>query len=136
VFAVVGHWRPEKLATLVPNAAQPSEAAVKLPDRLPQEVLLLVGQADLFPYRVEYRRLETPCPAATSGPTIPYQLSANPLAILELSNVTFDEQIQSGQFDYSPGEVEWVDHTAKLLDRLRKQRQAQVATREGAEQAR
>ncbi|MEX0641091.1 MAG: hypothetical protein WD468_00240 [Pirellulales bacterium] len=142
VFAVVGHWKPEKQAALTGESSglrvegRESEAEHKLPERLPQEVLLLVGQADLFPYRIEYRRLETPRAADEKGGAIPYQLSANPFVVLELSDVTFDVPIQGGQFDYNPRDVDWVDQTAKLLERLRKQRQAEVAQRDGAGQAR
>jgi hypothetical protein len=96
---------------------------------LPQEVLLLVGQADLFPYRIEYRQLETPVAANSDGPPIPYQLSVHPLVVLELTDVVFDAPITAGQFDYTPGDADWVDQTANLIERLRKQQQAQVATR-------
>ena len=59
-----------------------------------------------------------------TAPPIPYQLSADPLVVLELSDVTFDVPIDAGQFDYNPRDVDWVDQTAKVLERLRKQRQA------------
>ena len=90
-----------------------SDAQMRSCDRLPQEVLLLVGQADLFPYRIEYRRLETPRAAERRWPPIPYQLSANPMVVLELSDVAFDVPIAAGQFDYTPGDVDWVDQTAQ-----------------------
>lgn len=140
VFAMVGHWKPQKLSALT-GASQESrvegqEPESKIPTRLPQEVLLLVGQADLFPYRVEYRRLETRRAANDDGTAIPYQLSAQPLVVLELSDVAFDVPIDGGQFDYNPKDVDWVDQTAKLLERLRKQRQAQVGARSGAGQSR
>jgi hypothetical protein len=142
VFAMVGHWKPKKLAELT-GAGQASsvedqgpDEARQWPERLPQEVLLLIGQADLFPYRIEYRRLETPREANHDGSPVPFQLSAEPLVVLELSDVTFDVPIDGGQFDYNPKDVDWVDQTAKLLERLRKQRQADVATRSGAGQAR
>jgi hypothetical protein len=82
-------------------------------------VLILVGQADLFPYRIEYRRLET----APNGPPIPYQLSANPMVVLEFIDVVFDTPIATGQFDYTPGDAEWTDQTATILHRLRQQTQ-------------
>jgi hypothetical protein len=122
VFAVVGHWKQEKLSALVGENdtesidAQPSIPS-SLPDRLPQEVLLLVGQADLFPYRIEYRRLETPLTSTDNAPPVPYELSANPMVVLELSDVAFDVQIAAGQFDYSPGDADWVDETATVLER-------------------
>jgi hypothetical protein len=135
VYAVVGHWKPVKLGALT-APGQADESAPMVPTRLPQEVLLLVGQADLFPYRIEYRRLETPRAANKDGTVIPYQLSADPLVVLELSDVTFDVPIDGGQFDYNAREVDFVDQTTKVLERLRKQRQAEVAVRGGAGQAR
>jgi hypothetical protein len=135
VFAVVGHWKPAKLAELtsadqkLESGNSESETSPRLPARLPREVLLLVGQADLFPYRIEYRRQETSLATSGDGNVAPYQLSANPLVVLELSDVAFDLPIDGGQFDYNPKDVEWVDQTAKLRERLRKQRQAEVAGR-------
>jgi hypothetical protein len=139
VFAVVGHWKPERLATLLSKTQtaaadnQPPAAGSKhdklLPERMPEEVLLLVGQADLFPYRIEYRRLETPQIVGGDGATIPYQLSAHPMVVLELSEVVFDTPVAPAQFDYAPGNADWVDQTTVILQRLRQQHQAQVATR-------
>lgn len=128
VFAVVGHWKPEKLASLLSLNSQPSTLN-NLPDRIPQEVLLLVGQADMFPYRIEYRRLETPLAANRDATPIPYQLSTNPLVVLELADVAFDVPIAPGQFDYTPGDADWVDQTTALLERLRRQRDVKLAER-------
>ena len=105
----------------------------ELPDRMPQEILLLVGQADLFPYRIEYRHLETPQLTTSDGTSIPYQLSVHPMVVLELSDVVFDSQIAGGQFEYTPGNADWVDQTAAILERLRAAHQAQVAARPPAE---
>lgn len=142
VYAVVGQWKPEKLAALIAKVEDPAKEnketkkskPPKIPDRLPQEVLLLVGQADLFPYRIEYRQLETPTIGSPlrSGEgqgegVIPYQLSLHPLVVLEMSDVVFDAPIEAGQFDYTPGDADWVDLTAGLIERLRRQRQEQVA---------
>jgi hypothetical protein len=152
VFAVVGHWKPERLAALLakvqPNAveAQPAAAAPDakhkprkpMPERLPQEILLLVSQADLFPYRIEYRRLETLDTPNGDGPPIPYQLSVHPMVVLEFSDVAFDAQIAPGQFDYVPTDAGWEDQTTGILQRLRQEHQAKVASRpaEGASPAR
>jgi hypothetical protein len=141
-FAVVGHWKPEKLAILAGEASsvetsassvepsQGAEAAAELSDRFPQEVLMLFGQADLFPYRIEYRRRETQPPAGPNLPAAAYQLSPSPIVVLEFSDVAFDVPIAVGQFDYAPGDVDWVDQTATVLERLHRERQAKVATRE------
>lgn len=149
VFAVVGHWRPEKLTALVsknqpppvvdPNKPQdPKHKTHKpkpLPERIPEEVLLLVRQSDLFPCRIEYRRLETPQPMGGDGPPIPYQLSVHPMVVLELSEVVFDAAIAAGQFDYTPGDADWSDQTTSIIERLRQQHQAQVAARPAADSA-
>lgn len=135
VFAIVGQWKQDKLAALIAKTDDPAKEAVskkkatKIPERIPQEVLLLVGQADLFPYRIEYRQLETPVATNPDGPPIPFQLSTHPLVVLELSDVVFDTAIPAGQFDYTPGDADWVDQTATLLERVRRQRPDQVATR-------
>jgi hypothetical protein len=120
VFAVVGRWKPERLAELlsIGKSAAGSPEPAELPARFPQEVLLLVGQADLFPYRLEYRRNVSTAP----GTTVPYQLSADPMVVLELSDVAFNAPIAASQFDYTPGDTEWNDRTAERLDQLHSKR--------------
>jgi hypothetical protein len=132
-FAVVGHWKPDRLAMLA--GGQPGvddrgpESGEAMAGRVPKEVLLLFGQADLFPYRVEYRQHETRLPAGPNSPPPAYQLSANPIVALEFSDVAFDVPIAAGQFDYAPGDIDWVDQTAAVLERMHRERQAKVATR-------
>ena len=126
VFAVVGHWRSESLAAIAP-AAKDHHA---IPQRLPQEVLVLFGQSDLFPYRIEFRQLLNPPPNAAAKPITPFQLSGEPLVMMEAENVAFDAPIAPGQFDYLPGDAEWDDHTAEYLDKIRRERQAQLAARQ------
>jgi hypothetical protein len=130
VFAVIGHWKPEVLAYFMPAGGIDVTA---LPERLPQEVLLLFGQTDLFPYRIEFRKLlNPPESAAAQGQAPPFQLSREPLVLLELSAVSFDSQIAAGQFDFSPGDAEWDDRTAEYLEATRLQRQSRLATRKHA----
>jgi hypothetical protein len=137
VFATVGHWKPEKLTMLTGSHDLESQAESLVdkflaPDRFPLEALLLIRQADLFPYRLEYRRLETPA-AGVAGTQPPYHLSADPLGFLQLSDVVFDAPIAPSQFDYAaPSTVASTDQTATLIERLRKQRPLQTAAREAA----
>jgi hypothetical protein len=125
VFAVVGRWRPEVLAVFVPEG----KGIEALPERLPQEVLLLFGQSDLFPYRIEFRPLVAlPVTPAAPGQAVAFQLSSDPLMLLELSAVSFDSQVPAGQFDYAPGSEEnWNDLTAEYIDALRQQREERTA---------
>jgi hypothetical protein len=132
VFATVGHWKPARFTEMTAKAAgtKPgkSRRAEKLPSRLPQEVLLIVGQADLFPYRIEYRQATDPQPmTAGDAAAIPYQLSAKPLLQLEFSDVSFNTPIAASQFDYSPGETQWNDRTTEQLQKLRHERAAGAA---------
>jgi hypothetical protein len=137
-FAVVGRWRSAKLAQLIERqgstggGAEAGEA-LSVPDRLPHEVLLLFGQADLFPYRVEYRRLEVPHGSKLETVPPAYQLSNRPMSVLEFSDVTFDVAIAPSQFDYTPPDVDWLDQTAAVIEKLRRERQQDVAARAGQE---
>jgi hypothetical protein len=129
-FAVVGLWRPAKLTAQLPRehaatvADQTAESLAKIiPARLPDEVLILFGQSDLFPHRIEYRKLQTPVAAVQSGAAIPYQFSARPMVVLEFDEVQFDAPIDPGQFIYTPGDADWSDHTEVVLERLRRTQQ-------------
>jgi hypothetical protein len=128
VFATIGHWKPDRLAEMTAKAASNKSGGAskakrneKFPSRLPQEVLLIVGQADLFPYRIEYRQTSNAAPAPDAS--APYQLSSSPLLQLEFSDVSFTTQIAASQFDYSPGDVQWTDRTTEQLQKLRRERQ-------------
>lgn len=123
VFAVVGRWKPEVLALFLP----PGKFVESLPERLPQEVLLLFGQADLFPYRIEFRKILAPPAGASTAQSNAYQLSGDPLTLLELSAVSFDSQVPAGQFDFAPGDANWDDLTAEYIEALRKQREQRTA---------
>jgi hypothetical protein len=142
VFAVVGHWKRERLLALLDGDKSDTsetnrddldlaEMTRSLPPRFPQEILLLVSQSDLFPCRLEYRRLQTPFASGDAALAIPYQLSADPMIVMEFSDVVYDAMIPAGQFDYMPGDADWMDQTAVVLEKLRRERQAQVANREG-----
>jgi hypothetical protein len=61
VWVATGSWRPEALRSSSPSlandAAQGRTAIVsKQASQAPDEVALYVGQVDLFPYRIEFRR--------------------------------------------------------------------------------
>ena len=139
VYAIVGHWKVESLRAILPeangfDAADLPRRLDSLPERFPQEVLLLVGQTDLFPYRIEFRKLLDPPSGAAAGRTVPFQLSESPLVLLELEAVSIDAPIAAGQFDFSPGDAEWDDLTAEHLEKMRLDRQEKMAARHRAGQ--
>jgi hypothetical protein len=130
VFATIGHWRPERLDEITAKAAgtkstgsNKGRRSEKLPSRLPQEVLLIVGQADLFPYRIEYRQTSAVPATPADGAAAPYQLSTLPLLQLEFSDVSFNTPIAASQFDFSPGDAQWNDRTTEQLQKVRRDRQ-------------
>ncbi len=114
VWRLRGEWRPERLAALLPQYQKALSRgqtfnSAKLPEHLPDEVLLFLGQEDLFPYRLEYRRRsDTP---DASGP--------NPLLLaLQLSEVTLNVPLDPYQFRYSPGGLKDRDVTAEALQQF------------------
>jgi hypothetical protein len=134
VFAVVGRWKRDQLLSLLPKLEK-ARGDAEPPARVPQEVLLLIGQSDMFPYRVEYRRLNDPAVAQESRDgNLNLQLSTDPLLLLEYFDVDFNAPISVGQFDYSPGDTEWNDRTAEHLEYLRHLRQQQLARQSEAQQ--
>jgi hypothetical protein len=127
VYAILGRWKPDKLAHYLSEGDKSAE----LPERLPREVLVLLGQTDLFPYRIEFRKQLSPLgSAANGGPVPPFQLTRDPLLLVELSAVTFDSQIAASQFDFSPGEAEWDDRTAECIEAMRLRNQTRTAKRD------
>ena len=61
VWKLEGGWRPAQLVRLLPQQKAAIEQGkpvdtTRLPKHLPDRVVLLLGQEDLFPYRIEYRR--------------------------------------------------------------------------------
>jgi hypothetical protein len=135
VYVVVGHWKPEKLAALVGPTTKEGDAGEEstdkvspFPEHYPAEVLLLIGQQDLFPYWIEYRRLETPDAAGADGSRPFYHLSPSPMVVLKFTDVAFNVPVAAGLFDYvPPAKVDWSDETGALIQRIRKERQTSVA---------
>ncbi len=119
VWVVGGTWRPEALAPISPELArqasdgQPLDLK-KLPPQMPEEVLLYLGQDDLFPYRIEYRRraVQQGKKAAANGGDL------LPILIVELYEVRMNSPIDPQQFAYRPGSLEVLDTTEQMLKSL------------------
>lgn len=118
VLVVQGVWKPERLRQLVQqgeedfdaDASTPVEVDVtKLGPHVPYDVLLYLGKEDLFPYRVQYRRLE----AAKKGETP----QTKTLVEMELFQVRFDAPVAPSQFA-KPVDIVAEDHTDTFAKRL------------------
>ncbi len=115
VNALIGHWRPEQLTHLWPDAAKlGDEHPPEWPDQLPHHVLLLVGR-NMFPYVCEHRRAAD-APLATSLAGL--RPTNDPLLRYEIFEVQFAVAIPPEKFQFIPGDIPWTDETAVVLGQL------------------
>jgi hypothetical protein len=66
--------------------------------------VLLLGQADLFPYRVEFHR---------SGGA-----RQRVLVTMDFYDVTFDAPLDPVSFRYAPGNMSYADRTNEVIESL------------------
>jgi hypothetical protein len=112
-----GRWKLEQLVKLLPNqekdirAGKPANLE-KLPEQLPDRVVLFLGTEDLFPYRIEYHR-QTPEDFREGTPGKDRLVSG-----IDFFEVSLNVPVDPVRFMYSPGNVQWIDETDKVLQRL------------------
>jgi hypothetical protein len=112
VWIATGSWRPEALRVLSPNlandAAQGQPVSVsKQASQAPDEVALYVGQSDLFPYRVEFRR------RAEKGRGGGAEMV--PIMQLALFEVRLNAPIEAEQFKYDQNAEDITGNVIKNL---------------------
>lgn len=113
VWKVTGHWRPERLVTILPDQkgdllqGKPVDLSA-LPEHVPDAVVVYLGQSTLFPLRIEYRR----------------DSASRYLLVMDWVEVNLNVPIDPNRFLYQPGQVEVADITRQFLSTLDlKQRQ-------------
>lgn len=112
-----GRWRPEVLAKALvdehDNAEQQGGVPLeRLPEQLPNCVILFLGKDDLFPYSIVFYRL------AGLTTTVKAKPNDRPAVRINLSKVRFNEPIHASQFAYKPGDLEFTDQTERLVKQL------------------
>lgn len=112
VWVIEGAWKPEPLAALLPDQkdailAGQSVSLAGLPPEIPQQVQIVLGSDDLFPYQIEFRRSR---PAETGEGS-----AYTPMLTIELFEVQFGAQLDPLQFQYKAGSQEVADHTDLYL---------------------
>jgi len=117
VWRLQGQWKRQQLAKLLPQQRGAIEKGAptdlsKLAEHLPDHVVLLLGQEDLFPYRIEYRRMLPERPGQVNEPT------SRALVTMDLFEVTINAAIDPMRFVYNPGESEVADQTDAFLASL------------------
>ncbi len=118
VWALALRWKPSRLAQLLPDAKGLVDAAgnvrsEELPEQMPDRVFLLVGQDDLFPYHIDFRRTrsdENPSDAKPSE-----AVPSRSLTTMELFEVQFDAPLNPMLFVYKPTNIEINDRTDDYL---------------------
>jgi hypothetical protein len=118
VWVLVGQWRAERIAALVPEqqAAVAAGGTIDLdglPPQLPHEVLLALGQHDLAPYQIEFRRRAGEGSAAGQGSD-----ARVPIFTLELFDLKIDAPLDPRAFVYQPSGLDVLDTTDSLLKSL------------------
>lgn len=105
VWRLVGRWKRSWLSRLLPGADEKTPVDLsRLPEHLPDHVVVLLGQSDLFPYRIEYRR--------QSGS------DSRPLVTMQWYDVQLNAPVDPNRFIYHPGDLKPVDRTQEFLDSL------------------
>jgi hypothetical protein len=117
VWRLQGQWRRAQLVKLLPNQKETIEGGEspdlsKLPEQIPDQVVLLLQQEDLFPCRVEYRRT---LPEKTIVPGSP---ASRALVTMDLFEIHIDGRIDPSYFNYSPGDIKSTDQTAAFIRAL------------------
>jgi hypothetical protein len=111
VWQLTGTWKPDVLMQLLPSQADAIRGGAaadltELPAELPQKVQLLLGQDDLFPYRIDFLRED-----AETGQQIA-------ITTLELFDVEIGGAIDPLLFVYKPGDQEVTDRTQEFIEGL------------------
>ena len=103
VWKVTGAWKASVLARLLPEQKDAAAKGrpynlAKLSARLPDGAAVYLRQTDYFPLRIDYLRGAT---------------GSSPLCLLSLrfSDVSFRGPIDSGEFLFTPGSLEFNDRT-------------------------
>jgi hypothetical protein len=110
VWKLTGGWKQNELARLLPEQ---KDAAAKgrpfnlarLPARLPDGVVAYLRRTDYFPLRIDYLR------GATGS-------SPQCLLSIRFSDVSFRGPIDSSQFLFTPGSLEFNDRTDDFVRKL------------------
>ncbi len=115
VWRIEGQWRRDPLMRMLPDqAAAIAEGRFdlrRLPPQVPDKVVCYIGEADWFPYRIEFRRQS----AQAAEPSTDQCLLA-----VDFYDIRFDEPIDPSLLRYQPpSDTEFSDQTESFIQRLK-----------------
>jgi hypothetical protein len=124
VWAIALRWNPAELARYWPETKpqgdQDGVLTERLPAHVPDRVLLLVGQDDLFPYHIDFRR--SVADEVSSFGTPGGSTASRSLTTMELFEVQFNAPLDPMLFVYQSGSLEIDDRTDEYLSQMRQAR--------------
>ncbi len=123
VLAMVGRWNEAVLKQLLTVTPLPGAKPVdppdlsKIPDRLPQHVVVVLDEAQHTPRRIEYRGAGDPLSAAGLADDVLLTTESRaPLLRIDFVSVGFDVALAKQQFEFRPPEsAPWRDETDAYL---------------------
>ena len=115
VYMLRGEWRPDRLVRWLPEQKEAIEAGrrldlAKLPQPVPDHVLIYLEGRDLFPRRIDYRRADPSDRLSGRG--------SKSLVLLRFSDVVFDAPVDRRNFTYEPGLLPVSDETEQYIRKL------------------
>lgn len=108
---LTGKWRQESLQMFAAPSTKTDFGIDDLPQHVPQVVSIALGEKDLFPYRIEFKRHPPASPSAVVNPE-------SPLVAMEFLEVRINAPLDPKMFDYRPGDSMITDGTQQYLSRL------------------
>ncbi|QDU55873.1 hypothetical protein [Aeoliella mucimassa] len=147
VIGLIGRWRTESVVNVLVDFSDVEDddltgelltqrlhkrlESAPLPEWMPMNVMILLGQDDLFPYLIEYRARDDSLASIEVEQASLFQLSNEPLARLTMQGVEFNREISTVDFIYeAPREPDWDDGTTGYERRLERAEAIRVAQRE------
>ncbi len=126
VWKLHGTWKPDRLATLLPNQAEQvqHERPVpweNVPPYIPDQVIVFLGQEDLFPYEIQYWRKPSGRWSNWLSQFAWLQARDRCLAKLEFVEVSLNLPLPPETFHYQPPpQLKPIDSTNQFIQQLEK----------------
>lgn len=117
VWGLHGQWKRERLVELLPNQKERIEKGEppdlrKLPRQLPDEVVIVLGQQDLFPYRIEFRRQPSEEDSDATA-------DAAAMVVMTFYEVNLNVPLDRTRFIYNPpSSTDFSDQTESFIQSL------------------
>ncbi|MGA2033308.1 MAG: hypothetical protein ABSG68_13705 [Thermoguttaceae bacterium] len=117
VWKLEGGWKRWRLLALLPKQKEAIEQGrpvnlSRLPEHVPDRIVLMIGQEDLFPRSIEYRRTLTEKERKGDGAEF------RVLVAMQLRDVAFNVPIDRAKFAYNPGQPPTTNLTDAYLQAL------------------